>query len=200
MADVRKATAADVDALAATLSRAFYDDPVIEWLAPDPRRRTRALPVFFRSQLRGQYLRQAETYTADVSDGLAGGALWSPPGRDRPSLSSMLRLAPIVPALGRRTIDGLRLFAQADKQRPRHTPHFYLGVLGTDPDQQGKGYGSALLEPVLERCDREGLPAYLESSKESNVPFYARHGWKVTEEVTVPGGDVRLWLMWREPG
>ena len=51
---------------------------------------------------------------------------------------------------------------------------------------------------ALERVDREGLPAYLESSKESNVPFYARFGFEVRETVTHPDGPSQ-WLMWRDP-
>jgi hypothetical protein len=31
------------------------------------------------------------------------------------------------------------------------------------------------------------------------VPFYERHGFRVTRELTVPGGGPVLWLMWREP-
>ncbi|HLK43152.1 MAG TPA: GNAT family N-acetyltransferase, partial [Thermoleophilia bacterium] len=71
-------------------------------------------------------------------------------------------------------------------------------VLGTAPPAQGKGVGSALLAPVLERCDREGVPAYLESSKEKNVPFYRRHGFEVTREIQLPDGPM-LWAMWRDP-
>ena len=51
----------------------------------------------------------------------------------------------------------------------------------------------------LARCDAARLPAYLESSKERNVPFYERHGFRVTGELTIPGGGPTLWLMWRNP-
>ena len=42
------------------------------------------------------------------------------------------------------------------------------------------------------------IPAYLESSKERNIAFYARHGFRVTREVTLPKGPP-VWLMWRDP-
>ena len=75
-------------------------------------------------------------------------------------------------------------------------PHYYLAALGTDPPHQGKGVGSALIEPVLARADREGIPAYLESSKETNVPFYRKHGFEVVQELAVPNGP-RVWAMLR---
>jgi ribosomal protein S18 acetylase RimI-like enzyme len=81
--------------------------------------------------------------------------------------------------------------------RPRG-PHWYLATLGTDPGHQGCGVGSSLIDPVLRRADASALPAYLESSKEENIPFYQRHGFRVTQELTVPGGPT-LWSMQRDP-
>jgi hypothetical protein len=54
------------------------------------------------------------------------------------------------------------------------------------------------MQPVLDTCDAEGIGAYLESSKESNVPFYERHGFRVTGEIVIPDGPT-LWAMWRDP-
>ena len=62
-------------------------------------------------------------------------------------------------------------------------PHWYLAVLGTDPSAQRSGIGAALIAPTLRRCDDEGLPAFLESSKEANLPFYQRHGGRSTQQI-----------------
>ena len=78
-----------------------------------------------------------------------------------------------------------RLSEVIERAHPRD-PHYYLAVLGTDPDEQGRGIGSALIQPVLETCDRDEVPAYLESSKERNIDFYARHGFRVTDELVLP--------------
>jgi GNAT superfamily N-acetyltransferase len=76
--------------------------------------------------------------------------------------------------------------------------HLYLAVLGVDPPRQGTGLGSALLAPGLELCDRDGLPAYLETGNERNLAFYSRAGFQVTERLTLPVGPP-VWLMRREP-
>jgi ribosomal protein S18 acetylase RimI-like enzyme len=85
-----------------------------------------------------------------------------------------------------------------ERRHPAEPLHYYLAVLGTDPDQQGRGLGSRVMRPVLDQCDSDGLGAYLESSKERNIDFYARHGFRVLEEVRLLRGP-SMWKMWRDP-
>ena len=77
--------------------------------------------------------------------------------------------------------------------------HFYLAVLGVEPESQGRGLGSALMFPVLRRCDAERIPAYLEASSPRNRDLYLRHGFEVTRELRVGSGAPPIWGMWREP-
>ena len=194
MRDVRKATPEDVPALAGSLARAFDDDPVMEWLFPDPRRRPRWTRTFFAVRLR-QLLRQEEVWSTHQG---TGAALWAQPDRWKLSLGETLGLVGRIAAgVGLRTPQSLRGLTLIEERHPRE-PHWYLAVLGVDPEAQGGGLGSALLEPVLRSCDEDGVAAYLESSKERNIAFYARHGFRVTEEVTMPNGPP-VWLMWRDP-
>jgi GNAT superfamily N-acetyltransferase len=191
---VRRADKADLDGVCRALARAFHDDPVMEWMFPDAARRVAQNDRFFRLRVSG-LIKQEETYTTDDH---AGAAVWAQPGRwemgPLEGLAFVLRLMPMTrsrsPLLARgwQTVDAVH---------PRE-PHWYLAILGTEPEAQGKGVGSALLEPVLDDCDRNEVPAYLESSKERNVAFYARHGFRVTEELVLPEGP-RIWAMWREP-
>jgi ribosomal protein S18 acetylase RimI-like enzyme len=88
-------------------------------------------------------------------------------------------------------------FAQAETLHPKE-PHYYLLAIGVDPSMQGKGVGSSLLAPMAERLDREGIGAYLESSKERNLPLYERFGFKVTNPFDLKDGP-RIWPMWRAP-
>ncbi len=192
--EVRKATAADLPALGGVLARAFLDDPVAQWSFPSDRRRPRLNERFFSTRLR-QLIGQEQVYT--THDG-SGAALWALPDRWRTSTRDLLALLPIVPAWGRRLPRVLRGLLRVEHAHPETPPHFHLAVLGTEPSRQGEGIGSALLAPVLELCDRDHVPAYLESSKESNIAFYARHGFRVTREIELPKGPP-VWLMWRTP-
>lgn len=194
---VRTASSADVPALSATLARAFLDDPVIGWIFPEADLEAR-LRRYFSMYLRHISLRHSATFTTDGTDGSHGGAIWLPPDKWELTPWDIVRTLPTTTrSLGRRLPFALRALLQIERKHPK-APHYYLATLGTDPEHQGKGIGSALMQPVLARCDTEGLPAYLESSKERNLAFYARHGFEVTEEFPVLGGP-RIWLMWRNP-
>jgi ribosomal protein S18 acetylase RimI-like enzyme len=190
--DVRQARPEDYGQLAATLARAFYDDPVTSWFYPDAKRRLGQAQRFFAIRLR-QLADQKLTYTTSE---LSGAALWAQPERWREDLRQSLMLLPMVPVLLPRIVRATRAVRVIECLHPVE-PHYYLSVLGTDPEQQGAGIASALLAPVLQRCDANGTAAYLESSKESNVGFYARHGFDVTERIDLPDGPP-LWLMWRK--
>ena len=194
---VRRVVSSDVATLVEVLARAFDDDPVPQWLFRGDRRRRRGLRKFFAIQLRHTYLERGEVFT---TKDLAGAALWSPPGRARPGWRDLARLVPVVPyltGLGRDAPEAARLLSAVDAARPQDS-HWYLATLGTDPDRQRTGVGSALLRHVLHDVDAEGLPAYLESSKESNLSFYNQHGFEVTGEIRTPRGGPTLWLMWRK--
>jgi ribosomal protein S18 acetylase RimI-like enzyme len=177
-----------------SLARAFDDDPVSMYIFPDDRRRLGKLERFFRVQINRTFLRRGEGYT---TPDLKGAAFWMTPTSGRAGLWEMLQQAPLLPIVGSRLVPTMSLLTLLESHHPKQ-PHYYLGTIGTDPDCQGRGIGSAMLQPVLDRCDADGIPAYLESSKERNLAFYRRHGFEVSGELSVADGP-RLWLMWREP-
>jgi len=193
MIDTRPAQGGDIDPLAAALARAFHDDPAMTWLfgeRSDPRLRR-----YFGSEAR-RHSRDGGTVL--TADGHPGAAFWEPPDNWRTPWSEVLRAAPMMlQSIGPRIPRALKGLSMMERAHPRE-PHWYLSVLGTDPPQQGKGVGAALLEPILDRCDNEGLGAYLESSKEANIPFYQRFGFTVTGQIDLPDGPA-LWPMWRDP-
>lgn len=193
---VRTADAGERQPIAETLADAFFDDPVMSWILADEGSRTRRLAGLFSTLLKGHYLPLGTVWTTD--DRL-GAALWAPPGKAIIPAPTVLRNFPtLMRALGRRSIVALRALSHVEQKHPKE-PHWYLGVLGTKSAAQGKGIGSALLEPVLRTCDEQGLPAFLESSKERNIAFYRRFGFEVTSEITLPPNGPTVWPMWREP-
>lgn len=190
----RTATAADLADIGLSLARAFDDDPVWRWLVPDDRRWVKGVPYVFRHATREQLPHRSVWVTPD----LGATAVWARPGH-RPSPIRELLVAPkMATVFRRRSLDGMRLEAAMRRERPSE-PHWYLGILGTDPAHQGKGYGSAVLRPVLDECDETGTGAYLESSKETNVPYYQRHGFEVLDELCPIAGMPPLFRMWRDP-
>jgi GNAT superfamily N-acetyltransferase len=192
----RLAASADVPAIGDALALAFQDDPVMAWLFGDDQART---VRHLRRYLTHETARHLKHPTVFTTDGHAGAALWDPPHQWKTRPRDILSVMPIMlPGLRHRVVRALRGLAQIEEAHDRHPEHYYLAVLGTRPDRQGQGVGSTLLRPILDRCDDEGIGAYLESSKESNIPFYRRHGFEVVEEIHLPKGPL-LYPMWRDP-
>ncbi|GGC72478.1 GNAT family N-acetyltransferase [Hoyosella rhizosphaerae] len=187
---VRHATESDSLPLAETLAASFNADPVMSWCYPDAVRRAEILPQNFRSIV-NETLPFGEIYT--VADAV-GGAVWIPP-------ESVLNEELLAEEIGR--ISGefaervFTLLALMDAHHP-HEPHQYLWLLGTRPEWQSRGIGSALMQPMLDRCDQDGMPAYLEATSERNRDLYARHGFALTKTISPPDGPP-LWCMWRAP-
>jgi ribosomal protein S18 acetylase RimI-like enzyme len=199
MTTVRPATLSDIPELAAVLARAFVHDPFFAWMAGDAPERSQRMRDGWSGILRFGSAGLSATYTTDDR---AGVAIWLPPGH-RSSVVNSLRQVPFIARLAgwRR----LRVVGDAvdalEQHRHRHAPqpHYYLSALGVDPDRQGEGIGSALVRPVLDRCDRDRFPAYLETAAARNVLLYERLGFDVLEELDLPGTDIHGWLMLRVP-
>lgn len=191
---VRTATRSDVPGVSRALARAFFDDPAASHCLPGSERRLLRLERGFSLFLRRVYLRHGLCFT---TPGRTGAALWLPPGHWKASPLRELRLLPgMAVSYGADLRRVLRVLDFLERRHPED-PHYYLPFVGVDPAHQGLGIGSALLRPVLERCDREGAPAYLEATSDRNRELYLRHGFEVAEEVRLPAGGPPVWRMWR---
>lgn len=197
--DVAAARRSDVKALSRVLGRAFIDDPVMVWMMPDAGRRASALPRIFAAMTRHHFLGGQAVEVATRGEDMGAAALWDPPGRWKTTPREDLAMMPsFLLALRGEAKRGMEV-SELMKQHHPEEPHWYLAVIGSDPEVRGAGFGQALMASRLDRCDAEGAPAYLESTKESNVPYYLRYGFEVTGELTVPGGGPTMWQMWRAP-
>ncbi|MGQ0679745.1 MAG: GNAT family N-acetyltransferase [Actinomycetota bacterium] len=192
-ARIRKATRPELPAVCAVLADAFFDDPVMNWWIPDGQRRKQLLPGAMEL-LAGMSLEHNAIYT---TDDLIAGAVWVPPGK-QPTEQEKEQMGPLFAEMAQEHAPrAFQLMALTDEKHPKDN-HHYLFILGTAPAHQGKGIGSALMEPVLRMCDRDQLPAYLEASSERNVRLYLRHNFKIVDEVHLPDGPT-MWCMWRDP-
>jgi GNAT superfamily N-acetyltransferase len=93
----------------------------------------------------------------------------------------------------------LTLLDRFDSNHPRHTPHYYLSLLGTHPDHRGHGKGMGLLSANLADIDARGMPTYLESSNRANDHRYERLGFVQVGEFAAPAGGPTVGCMWRDP-
>jgi ribosomal protein S18 acetylase RimI-like enzyme len=135
-------------------------------------------------------LPHGEIYT---TDDVVAAAVWVPPGvEDDEQVGAAL--GEISGTYAQTLFD---VFKRMDDRHP-HEPHHYLFLLGTRPQWQSRGIGSALMRPVLEVCDRDAMPAYLEATSEGNKGLYLRHGFEVVGEIRLPDGP-SMWPMWRAP-
>jgi GNAT superfamily N-acetyltransferase len=199
-ADIRRAVPADAAAVASALAVAFTDDPVFCWMWPDEDVRPVATRTFFDIVVDILAPHDDAWITAAGVRGarVSGAALWVPAGQapmsDRRAEAFADELAELCAPHGDRVLE---LIGLMDGHHPRQ-PHEYLWFLGVVPAARGRGLGSALITPVLERADEAGHPAYLEATSPRNRALYERHGFRAGAPFAVAGGPP-LWPMWRDP-
>jgi GNAT superfamily N-acetyltransferase len=182
------------------LARAFDDDPVFRYLYPTPCRRRRTCRGFMRAIVRDA-LPFGEVWSVVDDDAVVATAGWLPEGAYPPSRWRGARMLAsswdtiLTPHTFR---DGLRYLTETEKLHPKE-PHWYLAVIGVEPERQGHGLGGKLLATVLDRLDATRVPAYLETSTAANVAWYRHHGFDLRDEVNPARAGPPVWTMWREP-
>ena len=193
--EIVTASSSDLASLGYILADAFSDDPCMNWVIPH----TGLYPAFFKLMARRLYLKHKLVF---LDRDRRAAAMWLPPG--------VVHRVPIGPTkvwllLRLLMVSGkgvVKRVEQAQAVMARHhpgEPHYYLQSIGVRQDSQGLGLGSALLKHTTALCDRNQMPAYLESSSPRNVPLYERHGFEVTAEKPIGDGGPPLFFMWREP-
>lgn len=190
--EVRVAAEGDVDGLTATLVAAFESDPLWGWAFPRG-----GLDSVWRLCVESAVRRYS--LVRFVGD-YAAAAVWIPPGGRELTAAEEASLGPLLEdRIGSRAAEVLALFERMERAHPDEPPHYYLSLLGTHPDQRGKGLGMSLLADNLAEIDSEGMPAYLESSNRDNDARYERLGFARVGEFERPDGQLTCATMWREP-
>jgi ribosomal protein S18 acetylase RimI-like enzyme len=187
---VRAGDPVETDAIVSVITLAFSTDPMARWSLPDALTYLEVMP----SVVRAFGARAFDSQSAYCVDGFRGAALWLAPGAEPDSerlLALMQDNAPseILPDL-------MGVFEQMGQYHPTE-PHWYLPLIGVDPARQGQGIGATLMRHAVDRCDRDGLPAYLESSNPKHISLYLRHGFEIMGEIQV-GASPRMTPMYRK--
>jgi GNAT superfamily N-acetyltransferase len=198
-AGVRPAESAeDREAAAEALALAFAEDPCWAHLLPGDHGRAERLLAYYTAEIENLVPEHRELW---VSEDGRGAALWARPGRWRVPLRAAIREAgQMLGVFGGRLPLGMRTMVRFERHHPKLPEHWYLHYIGVEPRGQGRGLGAALMKPVLDICDRERTPAYLEASSDRNRMLYERHGFGLTDVFDMPGrGGPPVRKMWREP-
>jgi GNAT superfamily N-acetyltransferase len=169
---IKTASEADRRRVIATLIAAFAADPAARWMYPDERQYRSHFPGFVQA-LGG---RAFAARTAHFSDGFAGAVLWLPPGVGPDEDALMRHVEETATGINQSAL--MDVLEEMGGYHPEE-PHWYLPLIGVEPAMQSRGLGAALLRHGLRACDRDRLPAYLESSNPRNVPLYQRHGFEL---------------------
>jgi ribosomal protein S18 acetylase RimI-like enzyme len=192
---VIKATTKDASLVSQIISEAFSNDPVMQWWNPHSRELAQYI---FGMTARFLFVKHKETYL--TSDG-AGAALCLPPNVNSDSLSLLPKVLIGGYAMFKTGAEGIKKLLAMGKYFNDHhpvEPHFYIHALGVRHNQNGRGIGTTLLRAIIERCDREGLLAYLENSNIRNLPLYQCVGFRVDTEGQLPFDGPRIWFMVRD--
>jgi len=189
MPNVRVAQTDDREAVTAVVSAAFADDPAWSFLLGDDY--DELAPLFAGALFDTRVSTGGVWVTSDV----AAVAMWEPLGGDTPrpvgseQIWKAYRAVVDVP-----TWERLCAYERAvDSVRPS-TPYWYLGVLACRPERQGEGLATAVMTPVLQRADGEGVGCCLETSTSSNKLFYERRGFTQATPVHIASGPPTWWL------
>ncbi|MDG6225972.1 MAG: GNAT family N-acetyltransferase [Candidatus Thermoplasmatota archaeon] len=189
--DLYRLDKSDIKKGSEVLARAFFDDPDMMTLIPDPLMRRKKLPVMFVPFLRFGIL-YGEVYSP--SRKLEGVSFWI---RSEENDMNLIRSARsgFISLMFRMESSVMKRFSRYGKEIGENLEgivkerHWFLFILGVDPEHQKSGYGKMMLEPMLERIDRDNIPILLDTSKEKNVPYYERFGFEVKKRYKVLDND-----------
>lgn len=191
---LRLAGRGDARAIGAITADAFRNDPFNLWLFGN----FAGIRHLFMLQARSIYVPRGYCYAL----GDEGACMWMLPGGDAHfSLWDYARFAlPTAAMCGPGAV--LRGIRTGEAMAACHPgfDHAYLFSIGVRPAAQGKGLGRSLIQPVLDACDRAGLPAYLENSNPANTGFYNSCGFVQSADPIIPQADAPpLVPMLRQP-
>ena len=151
---------------------AFYNDAFNRWVFGN----FPAISAMFHTLARKVYVPRGFAYRL----GNEGACMWMLPGQTTDislAIYAAIGWSTLLKSGPRSVVRAVKTGNEMDRHHP-HFPHAYLFSIGVRRAFQGKGLGRKLIQPVLDACDRDGLPAYLENSNPANTGFYRSCGFE----------------------
>ena len=147
--ELRPTARADVRSLSKVLARAFYDDPVMNYMLPDDTARAKALPPMFATLTRNHFIARGGSEVASRGGVIGAATLWDPPGQRKSSRWEELRMMPTLAWHFHSRTEQTKTLGRLMEEAHPEEPHWYLMVIGSDPSVRGAGFGQALMrQPV----------------------------------------------------
>ncbi len=205
--DLYRLNRKDVLRAANVHARAFHNDPLVCLMYPNDEERKKLSPYLWKFLILDG-LRYGEVYAPTSK--LEGVAKWLPPKREHIGIWRAIRSGALTMVIKTakqkderrisiRKIEEITDYITDIHKKLVSEPHWYLASIGVDSDNQGKGFGSKLMKPMLERIEREGYLVYLETNHEGNIDLYKHLGFEVTDECLVPETNMKNWAMIKYP-
>ena len=203
MIDIRKVLHFPVNKLKAAgsvLSKAFSQDPVFNYLIPDTNQRLKTLNHYFQHVIK-YGLHYGEVYSTPNLECIS---VWLPPKNSSHTRWKAIKTGALVlPVKVKWKYLALqnKIYKFTDNLHKKLIPypHWYLSLIGVEPNHQGKGFGQQLLSTAINRIDPEGKPIYLETNNEKNIEIFKRSGFRILQKIIVPGTKIFHWSLLRNP-
>lgn len=188
------ATSSDIQPAVDCLATAFSEDPITRFLLGTDSGYRERLTRFFSLLMDVRIVLDMPVLVARDTAGIRGAAMGYAAVRPKwpARFAEEWRLfEESIPGFGDRSA----LYDEIAEQGKPPVPHYYLGVIGTDPRVHGQGLGTSLLKSFCDRSasDRRSGGVFLETANPSNVRFYERAGFTVTGQGRL--GNATLWCM-----
>lgn len=193
---LRLGTADDIPRLVSALADAFIDDPVYRWMLPGTVRLKPRLRAMFTAEIQQYGLPQGTVWTTAGCDGAV--VTLPPDAWEMPKTITLSQLLTWARAFGTRLVVAAKVQRAMEELHPPE-PHFYVRIIGVRPELQGRGLGSALMQPTLQKADSVGLPTYIEASSHRSAALYERLGFAHIRAFDLPKGGPMVRLMRRPP-
>ncbi|KAJ9154764.1 Acyl-CoA N-acyltransferase [Pleurostoma richardsiae] len=217
--EIHPLTESDIPSSVHAIQEAFADDPYNNWIFDksefNPKRNAASLAIRMRWGIRNGLFYVAKEPGNDKVLGVAMWLLPKPAGQNQSWYDwfedwrlwfDQVRMNVWY---GRGGLNVKRYYIWKAGQEKAHSAvwtdprgYYFLNIMVVIPEAQRRGIGKQLVSVVTDRADAEGMPCYLESSKDKpNTQIYERMGFKFAEALDCDdAGDVcKLYCMVREP-